>query len=171
MLPFLQQKDAARKLDIYSDQSRPNPFNAAELTNNTGKAPRRRPITVYDANNYAGEALVETFRLADKRFISYGVDLGTRLSTNLNSHTDNTRELTPTTALSSPAPPSCRPKPTPPSMWTREPKHSSSSILSAAATASSILQGPSETAREVYRFEVKLAANGKAEFPVTEENV
>ena len=30
---------------------------------------------------------------------------------------------------------------------------------------------PSETAEDVYRFEVKLAANGKAELPVMEENV
>jgi hypothetical protein len=36
MLPFLQQKIAARKLIIYSDSSRPNPLNAAELTNDTG---------------------------------------------------------------------------------------------------------------------------------------
>ena len=51
MLPFLQQKIAARKLIIYSDSSRPNPFSAAELTNNTGKTLDGGPITVYDAGS------------------------------------------------------------------------------------------------------------------------
>jgi hypothetical protein len=93
MLPFLQQKIDARKLIIYSDASKPNPLSAAELTNNTGKTLDGGPITVYDTGAYAGEALVETVKAGDKRFISYGVDLGTRISTTLNSRTDDIREL------------------------------------------------------------------------------
>ena len=93
MLPFLQQKIAARKLVIYSDASKPNPLNAAELTNNTGKTLDGGPITVYDGGAYAGEALVETVKSGDKRFISYGVDLGTRISTKLDSRSDVVREL------------------------------------------------------------------------------
>ena len=88
MLPFLQQKIAARKLIIYSDHSKPNPLSAAELTNNTGRTLDGGPITVYDAGAYAGEALVETIKNDDKRFISYGVDLGTRISTNQNSRNE-----------------------------------------------------------------------------------
>ena len=93
MMPFLQQKVSARKLIIYSDSTRPNPFSAAELTNNTGKTLDGGPITVFDAGAYAGEALVETVKNLDKRFISYGVDLGTRISTNLDSRNDAVREL------------------------------------------------------------------------------
>ena len=93
MMPFLQQKVSARKLVIYSDASRANPFNAAELTNNTGKTLDGGPLTVFDGGTYAGEALVETVKNADKRFIDYGVDLGTRISTNLDSRNDAVREL------------------------------------------------------------------------------
>src|SRR6202041_2073770 len=93
MLPFLQQKIGARKLLVYSESYGLNPRDAAELTNNTGKTLDGGPITVYDAGTYAGEALVETVKSADKRFISYGVDLGTRIATNLNSHSDAVREL------------------------------------------------------------------------------
>ncbi len=93
MLPFLQQKIAARKLIIYSDSSRANPLNAAELTNDTGMTLDGGPITVFDAGAYAGEALVETIKAKDKRFISYGVDLGTRISTNQDSRTDHVRSL------------------------------------------------------------------------------
>src|SRR6202000_465391 len=70
MLPFLQQKITGRKLIIYSDQTRPNPFNAAELTNTTGKTLDGGPITGFDAGAYAGEALMETVKNADKRFIN-----------------------------------------------------------------------------------------------------
>ncbi|MEI9813790.1 MAG: hypothetical protein WDO18_14595 [Acidobacteriota bacterium] len=78
MLPFLKEKLGARKLLIYSESFGLHPMNAAELTNSTGKTLDGGPITVYDSNAYAGEALVETLKTGDKRLISYGVDLGTR---------------------------------------------------------------------------------------------
>ena len=85
MLPFLQQPLDARKLLIYSDRSSQNPRTAAELSNNTGKTLDGGPITVFDSNAYAGEALVETVKTGDKRLISYGIDLGTRVTTNIDS--------------------------------------------------------------------------------------
>lgn len=93
MLPFLQQKLGARKLLIYSESHGLNPMNAAELTNSTGKTLDGGPITVYDANSYAGEALVETLKAGDKRLISYGVDLGTRITTKIDSAAANVREI------------------------------------------------------------------------------
>ncbi len=93
MLPFLQQKLGARKLLIYSESYGLNPMNAAELTNSTGKTLDGGPITVYDANAYAGEALVETLKAGDKRLISYGVDLGTHITTKIDSSVANVREI------------------------------------------------------------------------------
>jgi uncharacterized protein DUF4139 len=93
MLPFLQQKVGARKLLIYREQFGVNPQNAAELTNSTGKTLDGGPITVYDAGSYAGEALVETVKAGDKRLISYGVDLGTRITTKFDSSRNVVREV------------------------------------------------------------------------------
>lgn len=93
MLPFLQQKIEARKLLIYSDMSMANPLNAAELTNTTGKTLDGGPITVYDQAAYAGEALVETIKTSDKRLIGYGVDIGTRITTAIDSNTQAIREF------------------------------------------------------------------------------
>ena len=93
MLPFLQQKVGARKLLIYREQFGVNPQNAAELTNSTGKTLDGGPITVYDAGAYAGEALVETVKAGDKRLISYGVDLGTRITTKFDSSRNVVREI------------------------------------------------------------------------------
>jgi hypothetical protein len=93
MLPFLQQKIGARKLLVYSESYGLNPRDAAELTNNTGKTLDGGPITVYDDGTYAGEALVETLPMGDKRLISYGVDLGTRVTTAFNSSKEVVREI------------------------------------------------------------------------------
>jgi hypothetical protein len=171
MLPFLQQKIAARKLIIFSDSSKTNPLSAAELTNNTGRTLDGGPITVYDAGAYAGEALVETVKNGDKRFISYGVDLGTRITTNLNSHSDSVRELHVHDGM----------------LVTRSAliQKKTYSILNVDARAKTLIveypvrQGwklidtvqPIETAHDVYRFEIKVPANGSFDFPVTAENV
>jgi hypothetical protein len=93
MLPFLQQKVEARKLLIYTDETQANPRTASEITNNTGKTLDGGPITVFDNGAYAGEALVETVKAGDKRLISYGVDLGTRITTKFDSEQRQVREI------------------------------------------------------------------------------
>jgi hypothetical protein len=93
MLPFLQQKVNTRKLLIYMESFGLHPMNAAEIANSTGKTLDGGPITVYDANTYAGEALVETLKAGDKRLITYGVDLGSRVTTAFDSSKANVREI------------------------------------------------------------------------------
>ena len=171
MLPFLQQKIAARKLIIYSDSSRANPLNAAELTNDTGFTLDGGPITVFDAGAYAGEALVETIKAKDKRFISYGVDLGTRISTNQDSHNDNVRSvrahngvLTTRNAIITKRTYTAhnvdaRAK----TLIIEYPVRAGNTLIDTAK--------PIETARDVYRFQVTVPASGDVSLPVTEENV
>jgi hypothetical protein len=171
MMPFLQQKVSARKLIIYSDSTRPNPFNAAELTNNTGKTLDGGPITVFDAGTYAGEALVETVKSSDKRFISYGVDLGTRVSTNLDSHNDAVRELHAHNGLLTTKAAQVQKRtysvhnvdPRAKTLIVEHPVRAGFDLIDTAK--------PIETARDVYRFEMKLPAGGSLDFPVTEEHV
>ena len=93
MLPFLQQPIEGRKLLIYSDHSSQHPTNAAELTNSSGKTLDGGPITVYDGGAYGGEALMETLKAADKRLISYALDLGTRITEAFNSNAALVREV------------------------------------------------------------------------------
>ncbi len=171
MLPFMQQKIAARKLIIYSDTSRPNPLNAAELTNDSGLTLDGGPITVYDAGAYAGEALVETIKAKDKRFISYGVDLGTRISTNLDSRTEYARSLraqhgtiiTKNAVIAKKTYTVHNVDARAKTLIIEYPVRSGYSLIDTAK--------PIETARDVYRFEVKVPASGDITFPVTEENV
>jgi hypothetical protein len=170
MLPFLQQRINSRKLLIYQESFGLHPMNAAELSNSTGKTLDGGPITVYDANTYAGEALVETLKAGDKRLISYGVDLGTRVSTVWNSSREVVREIhlrrgvidaktaleeTKTYTLKNV---DAREK----TVIIEHTQRPGYTLLSQKAT---------ETTPSAYRFEVKLASAGTATFPVREERV
>ena len=93
MLPFVQDKVAARKLLIYTNRDGEHPVNAAELTNTTGKTLDGGPITVYDGGAYAGEALIETLKAGDKRLIGYAVDFGTHITSQYGSGDQHVREV------------------------------------------------------------------------------
>ncbi|MGH9675281.1 MAG: hypothetical protein ACRD44_19085, partial [Bryobacteraceae bacterium] len=93
MLPFLQQKVAARKLLIYTESMGRNPMNAIEMTNSSGKTLDGGPVTVFEQGAYAGEALFETLKTGDRRLVSYAVELGTRVATAFGSGGQLVREI------------------------------------------------------------------------------
>lgn len=171
MMPFLQQKIPARKLIIYSDPSRPNPFNAAELTNNTGKTLDGGPITVFDAGAYAGEALIETVKNSDKRFINYGVDLGTRIADNLDTRSAVVREIHAHNGLLTSRFAQVQKQTY--TIHNIDPRAKTLVIEHPVRTGFILVDTakPIETATNVYRFEMNLPANGSLDFPVTEEYV
>jgi hypothetical protein len=170
MLPFLQQKVDTRKLLIYSDPSAAHPMNAAEISNTTGKTLDGGPITVYESGAYAGEALMETVKTGDKRLISYGVDLGTRITTQWDSKSEQIREIHARRGI----------------LTTRnaveetrtytvhnvDQKAKTLVIEHAARPDYNLLdRKPTEKTSNAYRFEVKLAPGATEKFPVVEEHV
>lgn len=170
MLPFLQQKIAARKLLIYADPSSQNPMNAAEITNDTGKTLDGGPITVFDAGAYGGEALVETLKATDKRLISYAVDLGTRITTQFDSGSNVIREvhfqrgvLTTRQALQETRTYTIR---------NADQKPKTLIVEHRARPGYKLINlKPAETTASAYRFEIKLAAGAVEKLPVVEERV
>ena len=170
MLPFLQQKIGARKLLVYSESYGLNPRDAAELTNNTGKTLDGGPITVYDAGSYAGEALVETVPMGDKRLISYGVDLGTRVTTAFASSQAVVREIHFTRGMLTTR--SAMEETKVYTIKNVDAKDKTLVIEHGQRPGYTLLERkPSETTPNAYRFEVKLAASGTETFPVREERV
>jgi hypothetical protein len=170
MLPFLQQKIGARKLLIYMESFGLHPMNAAEIANSTGKTLDGGPITVYDANAYAGEALVETLKAGDKRLITYGIDLGARVTTAFDSLKANIREIHFTRGV----------------LTTRnaveetktytiknvDPRRKTVIIEHKQRPGYKLLDGkPSETTADAYRFEVNVGGNATETFAVREERV
>ncbi len=170
MLPFLQQKVGARKLLIYSDSMGLHPMNAAEISNSTGKTLDGGPITVYDGGSYAGEALVETLKAGDKRLISYGVDLGMRISTAGSATQNAVREIHLARGV----------------LTTRNAIQETKTytVKNVDAQAKTLVieyplrngykllnQTPTETTSNAYRFEVKVGSSATQTFPVQEERV
>jgi hypothetical protein len=171
MIPFLQQKVAARKLLIYSEQQGSvNPLTSAELSNSTGKTLDGGPVTVFDSNAYAGEALMGTLKNGDKRLISYGVDLGARVTTKYDSKANVIREvhmnrgvLTARTARQDVKTYTIR---------NADQKAKTLIIEHPARPGFKLLSPkPAETTANNYRFEMKLAAGGSETLGVTEEFV
>jgi hypothetical protein len=170
MLPFLQQKIGARKLLVYSESYGLNPRDAAEIANNTGKTLDGGPITVYDAGNYAGEALVETLPMGDKRLISYGVDLGTRVTTAFDSSQNVVREIHFRRGVLTSRVAAQETKTY--TIKNVDAKPKTLVIEHAQRPGYSLLERKaSETTANAYRFEVKLAASATETFPVREERV
>jgi hypothetical protein len=170
MLPFVQQKIGARKLLIYAESYGQNPMSAAELNNSTGKTLDGGPITVFDAGNYSGEALIETLRAGDKRLISYAVDLGTRITTHFDSTSDLLREihinrgmLTARSAVQETKTFTIR---------NVDAKAKTLMVEHPARPGYKLLnRKPTETTSDAYRFEVKLAPDSTQKFAVSEERV
>jgi hypothetical protein len=170
MMPFVQQKIEARKLLIYSESYGKNPMSAAELTNSTGKALDGGPITVFDANSYAGEALTETLKAGDKRLISYAVDLGTRITTAFDSSNDVVREIHIHRGLITTR--SAVQETKTYTIHNVDQKPKTLVIEHYQRPGYKLLNlTPAETTTNAYRFEVKLGSGATEKFPVNEERV
>ena len=85
LLPFVQQKITARQVYIWDSGEGVHPQRAAKLTNSTGKTLDGGPVTVYTPEGYTGESLMSTFKAGDKRFLSFAIDLGTRVTTKFDT--------------------------------------------------------------------------------------
>ncbi len=170
MLPFLQQKIAARKLLIYSDESSRHPYVAAELANTTGNTLDGGPLTVLDQGAYGGEALLETLKQGDKRLISYAVDLGTRITTAFDSRVDAIRQISFRRGILSVRRAVVESKTY--TIRNVDAKAKTLLIEHPLRPDYKLLEGkPAEKTPTAYRFEVALAATTERTFPVVEERV
>jgi hypothetical protein len=167
MLPFLQDKIAARKLLIYKDGDGDHPVNAAEVTNNTAKTLDGGPITVYDDGAYAGESLAETFKAGDKRLIGYAVDYGTLVQKDLNGGDKLLRTVSAKNGVMT---------------WyfgeraittytikNVDPKAKTLIVQQASGDYKVISPKPVERTSDAFRFEVRVPANGSQELKVEQE--
>jgi hypothetical protein len=76
MLPIITDDIVAERVSIYNhDVLAQHPLNGARLKNTTGKHLLQGPITVLDANTYAGDARIDNFPPGQERLISYAIDL------------------------------------------------------------------------------------------------
>jgi hypothetical protein len=171
MLPFYRANVQSRRLLIYDESNGSvHPLNAVEVTNSAGTTLDGGAITVYEANAYAGEALVETIKAGDKRLISYAVDLGTRITTAFDSTSKLLSEMHFRRGILT-----LRHSRLDTKTFTihNVDKKAKTLILENPARPEFNLVGmkPAEKTAAAYRFEVPVAASETKKFPVTEEQI
>ena len=75
MIPVIAQGITADKVSLFNADTDPRyPLNAVRLKNTTGLHLKGGPVTLFDGDTYAGDALVEDVPPGDSRLISYAVD-------------------------------------------------------------------------------------------------
>lgn len=81
MVPILQAQPALRKERIYNGRKHPlNPVITARFKNETGLTLERGPLTVVEAGEYAGEAMLPFTAPGGEIFLAYAVDLGVKVT-------------------------------------------------------------------------------------------
>ncbi|HKE05792.1 MAG TPA: carboxypeptidase regulatory-like domain-containing protein, partial [Blastocatellia bacterium] len=81
LIPILQNQVEGESVSLYNKETREqNPMSALYLNNNTGLTLESGPLTIIENDTYAGEALTGRIKPGEKRFITYAVDLGCRVS-------------------------------------------------------------------------------------------
>jgi len=77
MIPIVNQELEGEKVSLFSETvHQSHPINGLRLVNTTGLHLAGGAITVFDGGIYAGDALLESLRPEEERFIGYAVDLG-----------------------------------------------------------------------------------------------
>lgn len=86
LLPIVAGEVDGKALDLYNESTRKkNPLSAVRIQNTTGLTLEGGPLTVMQGNNYVGEALMDTVKPDDRRYITYAVDLGVLVNTKHDS--------------------------------------------------------------------------------------
>ena len=158
------------KVSIYNQSTHPKfPLLGLKFKNSTKLHLMQGPITVFDGTSYAGDARILDLQPKEERLISYAIDLGTEVEPiNVEPKDDiiqikvirgiveATHKVAPGQDLQGQEPLRARPRPA----------HRASLSLRLRSRRTRQVH---ERARDVYRFEVKVASGEKAELPVVEE--
>jgi len=81
LVPIVSRPFEGRRVLLYNRSTREkNPMACIELTNTTGLTLEGGPVTVTEGDTYAGEAMLDTMKPDDKRFVPYAVELGCGVS-------------------------------------------------------------------------------------------
>jgi hypothetical protein len=170
MLPVVSQPVEGERLSIYNERTHAKfPLLGLRLKNTTGLHLMQGPVTVFDGSAYVGDARFLDIPPGDERLISYAVDLNTEVQPVVENPQ---QRLTKVKLLKG-------------SLYSsiRQVESKTYKLKSRSGGDRTVLvehpyrpdfhlaskEKPTETARDVYRFAVKLPAGKEATLTVTEE--
>lgn len=94
LVPIVLRSFESRPVLLYNKQTRTeNPMRCVELKNTTGLTLEGGPVTVLEAGNYVGEAMLETTKADDQRLVPYAVELSVHVLDNIDSHQENIHRI------------------------------------------------------------------------------
>jgi hypothetical protein len=172
LIPILQNSIEGETASLYNRSTREqNPMSALYLNNTTGLTLESGPVTIIENDTYAGEALTGRIKPGEKRFITYAVDLGCRVSVKEDEANERAyltqfingelrvhyRQSKATVYTLSNI--TDRPK----TIYVEHP-YNKNSKWQLVKTAK-----PAETTEQYYRFKVTVPPNASAQLAVTEE--
>jgi hypothetical protein len=86
LIPILQTKMEGERVSLYNEAARKDrPMTGIRLKNTSPLTLEGGSLTVLDGDAYAGEALLERLKAGEQRFISFGLDLSTLVTTKFKS--------------------------------------------------------------------------------------
>jgi hypothetical protein len=170
MLPIVQKDVEAARVSIYNERTQAkHPLLGLRFKNTTGMHLMQGPITVFEGSSYAGDARVLDITPKDERLISYAIDLGTEVEPVAKKQPDRLTKVKINKGIVYQT------------TKVREEKtynlknrseHDRTVLVEHPFRADFALVSkdkPAERARDVYRFEVKLAAGQGASREIVEE--
>jgi hypothetical protein len=170
MLPIVQKEIEAARVSIYNQSVQAkHPLLGLRFKNTTGMHLMQGPITVFEGSSYAGDSRILDITPKDERLISYAIDLGTEVEPIAKSQPDRLTKVKLNKGILY--------------QTTRVREEKTFNLKNRSEHDRVVLiehpfrpdftliskDKPAERARDVYRFEVKLAAGQTASQEIVEE--
>jgi hypothetical protein len=170
LLPIVNEEVEGTKVSIYNQGVHAKfPLLGLRFKNSTKLHLMQGPITVFDGPSYAGDARILDLQPKEERLISYAIDLGTEVEPIVANPQDNIIKVKINKGIVEATHKLEQAKTY---KVKNRSEHDRVLLIEHPYRPEFKLVTPekfNERARDVYRFEVKVEAGGKAELPVMEE--
>jgi hypothetical protein len=171
MLPIVQQPVEGTRVSIYNQAVQAkHPLLGLKFKNTTGLPLVQGPITVFEGSAYAGDARILDLQPKEERLLSYAIDLGTEVEAVSPNGTERITKVKVTRGIIEATHVALQSK-----VYTvkNRSEHDRLLVLEHPYRPEFKLVSedkPSERARDVYRFELPVAAGKTVKQTVTEEH-
>jgi hypothetical protein len=170
LLPIVNKPVEAKRVSIYNEGTHVKfPLLGLKFKNTSGQHLMQGPVAVYEGGAYSGDARVMDLQPNEERLLSYAIDLGTEVKPDSKSSPD---QLTAVKVVKGVLQTTHKLRHTKSYQAKNRSEHDRVLIVEHPINAGWKLvtpEKPSEQSRDVYRFELPVAAGKTAKLEVVEE--
>jgi hypothetical protein len=170
LLPIVGAEVQAQRLSIYNEQVQPKfPLLGLRFKNTSGQHLMQGPLTLFEGSRYAGDSRLPDLQPNEERLLAYAVDLGTEV---VPTSTSDSGRLTHVRVVKGILHSTTKLQESRDYALKNRNQEERTVLIEHPVRSEYKLVGttkPAETARDFYRFEVKVPAGQSARLKVTEE--